>query len=97
MTISDTPLARVMVDDAMHTGILMTDPETPLKTVARLTAAQASRTEVVTVRADEHLEAAAQLMVDNQTEHLLVVNPDNGHAEGILSTLDVAAAFGGRH
>ena len=119
----------------MHTGILMTDPETPLKTVARLmadrkvhavavtdtgsalgpfgmisaldiaaavasgeglTAADASRTGVITVRADERLEAAASLMVENQTEHLLVINPATGHAEGVLSALDVAGAYGAR-
>ncbi len=134
MTIPETPLARVTVSDAMHTGILMTDPDTPLPVVARLmadrkvhavaiadegytrrplsivstldvaaavasasdvTAAQAATSEVITVRADESIEDAARLMVDNQVEHLIVVNPSSGHAEGILSSIDVAAVLGG--
>jgi predicted transcriptional regulator len=133
MTFVERPLERVTVDDVMHTGILMTDPETPLKTVARLmadrqvhavavadagsalgpfgiistldiaavvasgeglTAADASRGDVTTVRADEQLETAASLMVEKQTEHLLVINPATGHAEGVLSALDVAGAYG---
>lgn len=40
MTIPETPLERVHVGDAMHTGILTTDPETPLRVVARLMADQ---------------------------------------------------------
>lgn len=135
MTFVERPLERVTVDDVMHTGILMTDPETPLKTVARLmadrrvhavavadgqfargpfaiistlgiaaavasgealTAADASREDVITVRADERLEDAAALMVEKQVEHLLVINPATGHAEGVLSALDVAGAYGAR-
>ncbi len=107
MTFPERPLERVTVNDVMHTGILMTDPETPLKTVARLmadrkvhavavtdtrsalgpfgiittldiaaavasgkdlTAADASRGDVITVRADEQLENAASLMVEKKTE-----------------------------
>jgi CBS domain-containing protein len=133
MTFAERPLERVTVDDVMHTGILMTNPETPLKTVARLmadrkvhvvavtdtgsalgpfgmistldiaaavasggalTAADVSRAELTTVRADEQLESAASLMVEKQTEHLLVINPATGHAEGVLSALDVAGAYG---
>jgi len=63
---------------------------------ADLNAAEASRTEVITVRADQDLEDAARLMVENRVEHLLVINPASGHAEGILSALDIAAAFGRR-
>jgi predicted transcriptional regulator len=135
MTFPERPLERVTVNDVMHTGILMTNPETPLKTVARLmadrkvhavavadtgsalgpfgiistldiaaavasgedlTAADASRGDVITVRADEQLESAASLMVEKKTEHLLVINPATGHAEGVLSALDVAGAYGAR-
>lgn len=38
MTISDKSLARVRVRDVMHTGILTTDPSTPLRVAARLMA-----------------------------------------------------------
>lgn len=40
MTIPETRLARVHVRDIMHTGILTTDPNTPLRVVARLMAEQ---------------------------------------------------------
>ncbi len=133
MTNSDTSLGRATVGDAMNTGILMTDPQTPLRVVAGLmadrkvhavavadegyarrplsivsmldvaaavvsgsdpTAAQAARTAVITVRPEATIEEAARLMVENQIEHLVVVNSSTGHAEGVLSALDVAAAFG---
>ncbi|MGA9859531.1 MAG: CBS domain-containing protein [Solirubrobacteraceae bacterium] len=47
MTLSETPLARISVADATHTGILTTDPDTPLTVVARLMAAR--RVHVVAV------------------------------------------------
>src|SRR5438552_282832 len=40
MPIRETALARVLVRDAMHTGILTTDASTPLRVVARLMAQQ---------------------------------------------------------
>jgi len=129
----EVPLGHVRVSDVMHTGILTTDPETPLRVVARLmaerqvhcvavadeglarrpwgvvstldiaaavgsgedlTAGEAAKTEVVTVGSDDDLAAAAQLMVKHGLSHLFVVDPRSGHLEGIVSALDVAAAFG---
>jgi CBS domain-containing protein len=131
---TEVPLGHVRVCDAMHTGILTTDPDTPLRVVARLmaerkvhavavaddgftrrpwgvvstidvaaavasgedlTAGQAAKTEVVTVRSDDYLETAAQLMAEHALSHLFVVDPRSGHIEGIVSALDVAAAYGG--
>ena len=40
MSIQETALAHVRVHDVMHTGILTTDPSTPLRVVARLMADQ---------------------------------------------------------
>jgi CBS domain-containing protein len=40
MTIREPQIAHVRVHEAMHTGILTTDPTTPLRTVARLMADQ---------------------------------------------------------
>jgi predicted transcriptional regulator len=135
MSIPQTPLARISVADAMHTGILMTDPDTPLPLVARLmaerrvhmvaiaedgqmrrplnlvtaldvtaavataagetmTAGQAAQTGLRSVRADQSIETAAQVMVEHLVEHLVVVDPASGHAEGIISALDVAAVLG---
>jgi CBS domain-containing protein len=131
---SEVPLGHVRVCDAMHTGILTTDPDTPLRVVARLmaerqvhavavadegftrrpwgvvstldiaaavasgedlTAGQAAKTDVVTVSSEDHLETAAQLMAEHGLSHLFVVDPRSGHVEGIVSALDVAAAYGG--
>ena len=61
-----------------------------------LTAGQAAKTEVVTVGSDDHLETAAQVMAQHGLSHLFVVDPRTGHVEGIISALDVAAAFGGK-
>lgn len=133
MTIQDPRLAHVHVRDAMHTGILTTDPSTPLDVVARLmadqrvhavavadpdhtrrpwgivsaldvaaaaagdideTAGEAAQTEVVTVSADAALDSAASVMVEHGLSHVIVVEPASGHPCGILSTLDVAAAYG---
>jgi CBS domain-containing protein len=134
MTIQEARLAHVRVHDAMHTGILTTDPSTPLRVVARLmaerrvhavavadpdhahrlwaivsaldvaaaaamdideTAGEAAATEVVTVSAAESLDTAARVMVEHGLSHVIVVDPASGHPCGILSTLDVAAAYGG--
>ena len=50
-------------------------------------------TEIVTVDAEEPLPRAAQLMVEHQLSHLLVVS--GARPVGILSTLDVAGCLAG--
>jgi CBS domain-containing protein len=134
MTISENALAHVRVRDVMHTGILTTDPTTPLRVVARLMADQrvhavavadpnyarrpwgfvttlgvakaaaeeshaiageVAETDILTVLADQSLGSAAQLMADNGVTHLIVIDPSTGHPSGILSSLDVAAAYAG--
>jgi CBS domain-containing protein len=124
MSIQQARLAHIRVADAMHTGIITTDPTTPLRAVARLmaqnrvhaiaiadpegssrpygfvsaldvaaaaagdldeTAGQAAATEVVTVGSNESLDRAAGLMV--------VIDAASGYPCGILSALDVAAAY----
>jgi CBS domain-containing protein len=118
----------------MHTGILTTDPSTPLRVVAQLmaeqrvhavavadpdqarrpwgivtdldvaaaaaedtdeTAGQAAGLDVVMISAAEPLSWAAHQMVEHGVSHLVVVEPDTGHPAGIISTLDVAAAYAG--
>jgi len=134
MTIPQTLLERTRVQDAMHTGILTTDPSTPLRVVARLmaqqrvhavaiadpghsrqpwgvvtdldvaaaaceegeqTAGEAARHEVLTISAADSLDLAARKMVEHGASHLVVVDPVSGHPSGIISTLDVAAIYGG--
>jgi CBS domain-containing protein len=132
MTIHDPILSHVRVSDVMHTGILTTDPTTPLRVVAQLMAAQrvhavavadpdhvgrpfafitvaqiavaaadaidesageAATTEVVTVLSTASVDDAARIMVEHSVDHLIVIDPSSGHACGVLSGLDVAAAY----
>jgi CBS domain-containing protein len=55
-------------------------------------AGELAHTEVVTVRADEPLERAAQLMTEHQLTHLLVVSKQ-AKPIGIVSTLDIAGCL----
>jgi len=133
MSISGASLGHSSVHDVMHTGILTTDPSTPLRVVARLMAEQhvhvvavadpdharrpygmvttldiaaaasegaeltageaVAGTEIVTVSSAEALERAAAIMVEHRLEHLIVVDPATGHPTGIVSSLDIAAAY----
>ena len=42
------------------------------------------------IKPNDTLEHAAQLMVEHDTAHLVVVSPDSGLPVGMLSTLDIA-------
>ena|SRR5690349_10086402 len=134
MSIQEPPLTRVRVQDVMHTGMLTTDPSTPLRVLARLmaqqrvhavavadpdharrpwgivtdldiaaaaaedsdeTAGEAVKQDVLTISASDPLIWAAHEMTQHGVSHLVVVDPATGHPSGIISTLDVAAAFGG--
>jgi CBS domain-containing protein len=50
-----------------------------------------ARTEIVTVEADEPLERAAQVMVEHQLTHLIVVT--RARPVGVVSTLDLAGCL----
>jgi CBS domain-containing protein len=56
-----------------------------------LTAADAARTEVVTVEPATRLSEAAQLMDEHATAHLIVVS--GGQPTGVISSLDLAGAL----
>jgi len=60
MSISETPLARISVGDAMHTGILMTDPDTPLRVVGRLMAER--RVHVVAIAEDGQMRRPLKMV-----------------------------------
>jgi CBS domain-containing protein len=47
------------------------------------------------VAGDETLRRAAQMMVEHELTHLVVVNPSTKQPVGVLSTLDVGAVLGG--
>jgi CBS domain-containing protein len=57
------------------------------------TAGQVAATEPVTVSTAESLERAAQLMLEHQVEHLIVVGAEDGRPVGVLSTLDIAGVL----
>jgi CBS domain-containing protein len=54
-------------------------------------AGELASTEILTVEANEPLERAAQLMVEHQLTHLIVVSA--GQPVGVVSTLDVAGCL----
>lgn len=56
------------------------------------TAGAAAATTPLTVRRDETIQRAAQLMTEHGATHLVVVD-DEGRPGGVLSTLDVAAVL----
>jgi CBS domain-containing protein len=57
------------------------------------TAGNSSVTPLVTVQSDEPLDHAAQLMAENSTAHLAVLDPITKRPVGVLSTLDIARAL----
>lgn len=133
--LDEPDLDRLPVRDVMHTGILTTDPSTPLRVVARLmahgrvhaiavadpghtrrpwgivsvldvaraiarggseeTAGSMAGEEMLTVSSADSLAEAARLMAEHGATHLVVVEPATGHPAGILSALDLAAAYAG--
>lgn len=62
MSISDTRLHHVRVHDVMHTGVLSTDPSTPLRVIARLMAEQ--RVHAIAVADPEHARRPFALVTD---------------------------------
>jgi CBS domain-containing protein len=60
MGVPETRLARISVADAMHTGILMTDPNTPLRLVARLMAER--RVHIMAIAEDGHVRRPLKMV-----------------------------------
>lgn len=58
----------------------------------RANAGAVAASPVVTVEPSDTLQHAAQLLRDNRTAHLIVVDPDSKLPIGVLSTLDIAKA-----
>ncbi len=59
------------------------------------TAREAAVGEPLAVSGDEPLVRATQLMVQHGVSHLVVLDAASGYPIGVLSTLDVAAVYGG--
>jgi CBS domain-containing protein len=64
---------------------------------ADMTAGKVAAMEFLTVDADETVERAAQLMTEHEVTHLVALDPQTGHAVGVLSTHDVARVIGSRN
>jgi CBS domain-containing protein len=56
-------------------------------------AARAAATEPLAVSADDRLARAARLMIEHGVSHLIVLDAASGQPVGILSTLDIIAAY----
>ena len=59
-----------------------------------LMAGEAAATPAVTVEPDDSLARASQLMRENETSHLIVVDAVTEQPLGVISTLDVARVIG---
>jgi predicted transcriptional regulator len=59
-----------------------------------LAAGQIAAMEFLTVDAAETLELAAQMMTEHEVTHLIVLDPQTGHAVGVLSTHNLAGVIG---
>jgi len=57
-------------------------------------AREAAGTEAATVSAAEPLDHAARLMIEHHVSHLVVLHEAGGYPVGIISTLDIASAYG---
>ena len=56
-------------------------------------ALDAAATEPLAVSAGESIQRAAQLMAEHGAAHLMVLDAASGYPVGVLSTLDIAAAY----
>jgi CBS domain-containing protein len=99
-------VARLMSDQRVH-AVAVADPDHARRPFGFVTCAAVVRaaaeasdptagevaTEVATVLSTDSLEGAAGKMVEHGTEHLVVIDEATGYASGILSALDIAAAY----
>ena len=58
-------------------------------------ALQVAAAQPLAVSADESLARAAQLMTEHALTHLVVLDATGGYPVGVLSALDIAAAYAG--
>jgi len=89
----------VAVNDHGHTrpvGILSDlDVVAAVATGTDPSALQVAATQPLAVSADESLARAAQLMTERALTHLVMLDATGGYPVGVLSALDIAAAYAG--
>jgi CBS domain-containing protein len=73
--------------DLLHAAEAGDIDELPARTIAA--------TPVLTVASSDELAHAAQLMVDHELSHLIVIERRSERPIGVLSTLDIARALAG--
>jgi CBS domain-containing protein len=101
-----TDVARMMVGYDVHSVVVAdVDPDRGLwgivtsldlaraaDDLGSLTARELATTNLVTVRSDESLQRAAELMADNGVTHLIVLQPDSDDPVGVVSARAIAGA-----
>jgi CBS domain-containing protein len=99
-------VARLMSDQRVH-AVAVADPDQARRPFGFVTTAAIVRaaadasdetageaaTEAATVLSTDSLDDAANKMLEHGTEHLIVIDAPTGYGSGILSALDIAAAF----
>lgn len=80
-------------DDNLHPWGVISDLDLVSAIGTTANAGSVAASPVLTVTPDLTLEHAATLLAENEATHLLVI-ADNGLPVGVLSTLDVARAYG---
>jgi CBS domain-containing protein len=101
-------VAEIMANHRVHAVVIMNpsanravgvvsdmDIVAALAAGADCSAREAAATEPLTVLADESLAGAAQRMHEHGVSHLVVLDSAGGRPIGVLSTLDIAAAYAG--
>ncbi len=61
--------------------------------LASQTAGDVASTDLVTIRSDEPLERAAELMAEHGVTHLIATQPDSNDPVGVVSARGIAAAL----
>jgi CBS domain-containing protein len=61
--------------------------------LSSLTAGQVASTDLVTIRSDESLERAAELMAEHGVTHLIAVHPATDRPAGMISARTIVAAL----
>ena len=106
-----TEIARIMGDHRVHVVAVAdlghgrpyglwrlvshTDVVAAIATGQDVLAREVAATEANTISVGDPLERAAQMMTEHAVSHLVVVDPSGGYPVRMISTLDVASAFGG--
>jgi CBS domain-containing protein len=101
-----TDVARMMVGYDVHSVVVAdVDPHRGLWGIVTsldlaraageldsLTARELATTDLITIRSDEPLQRAAEVMAEHGVTHLIVVQPDSDDPVGVISARAIAGA-----